>query len=75
MPRHKVSPLRGEEGVQGEGREQAEAEGETRIELGEDLPGAAIMFMGVGAGEMEVGLVEGSLGEEVGAGGGRIRLR
>jgi hypothetical protein len=34
----------------------------------EDLPRAAVLLVGVGAGEVEVELVEGSRGEEVGRG-------
>ena len=62
MPRHKVSPLGIELMIEGDGSEEAKLEGETRMELVEDLPRAEVFFMGVGAGEVEVKLVEGSLG-------------
>ena len=52
-------------GGQGEGREPAEAEREARIEWVEDLPGAEVVFVRVGTGEVAGELVEGSLGQEV----------
>jgi len=36
---------------------QAELEGPARFELFDDLPGAEVLFVGVGAGEVEVELV------------------
>ena len=38
MPRHKVSPLGIELMIEGDGSEEAKLEGETRMELVEDLP-------------------------------------
>ena len=54
--------------VEGDGSEQAKLEGEAGSEPLEDLPGAAVSLMGVGADEVAVELVGGGLGEEVGAG-------
>jgi len=55
--------------VEEDGGKQAEAEGEAGVELLDDLPRAAVSFVGIGADEVEVELVEGSLGQEVGAAG------
>jgi len=46
---------------------QAELERPARLELFDDLPGAEILFVGIGTNEVEVELVGESLGEEVAA--------
>jgi hypothetical protein len=43
-----------------------------RLKLLDDLPRAEVLFMGVGAGEIEVELIGESFGEEVAAGGERF---
>ena len=69
MPTHIVSPLGVEEVVQEDGAEQAEFQRRVRSEALEDLPGALVVLVRVGAHEVEVELVEGSLGQEIGAAG------
>jgi hypothetical protein len=49
------------------GRKQADAEGEAGSELLNDLPRGETSFMGIGASQVEVELVERSLGHELGA--------
>src|SRR5712692_9849235 len=73
-PREIVSPGVVQVIVQEDGREQAELERPARLELLDDLPGAEILFVGVGAGEVEVELVGVSLGEEVAAAGERFQI-
>src|SRR3972149_5728105 len=51
------------------GGKQAEVEGEAGVELLDDLPRATASFVGVGSDEGEVELIEGSLGQELGAAG------
>ena len=67
MPTHIVSPLGVEEVVQEDGSEEAEFQGGARSEPLEDLPRALVLLVGVGAHEVEVELIEGGFGEEVGA--------
>ena len=55
--------------VEGDGCPEAKLERESRMELLEDLPRGEVGFMGVGTCEVEVELVERSLGEEVGTAG------
>jgi hypothetical protein len=53
--------------VEEDGGKQAEFERRAGSEPLDDLPGAEVLFVGVGPHEIEVELVEGSLGQEVGA--------
>ena len=69
MPTHIVSPLWVEVVVQEDGTEKAEFQRGARSEPLEDLPGATVLLVRVGAYEVEVELVEGSLGQEIGAAG------
>src|SRR5712692_996708 len=55
--------------VEEDGRKQAEVEGKAGSEVLDDLPWGETSFMGVGTSQVEVELVEGSLGQEVGAAG------
>jgi len=48
-------------------RKQAEAEGEAGSELLDDLPWGKTSLVGIGASQVEVELVEGNLGHELGA--------
>jgi hypothetical protein len=68
-PREIVSPGIVQVVIQKHRRKQAELEGEARSELFEDLPGAEVLFVGVGANQIEVELIGEGLGEEVGAAG------
>jgi hypothetical protein len=49
------------------GRKQADAEGEAGSELVDDLPWGEVSLVGIGASQVEVELVEGSLGHELSA--------
>ena len=55
--------------IQKDGREEADLQGSRGIDLLDDLPRGKTTFVGIGPDEVEVELVESSLGEEVGAGG------
>ena len=55
--------------MQEHGRKQAELERRGGSEPLDDLPRAQVVLMGVGPHEVEVELVKGSLGQEVGAAG------
>ena len=45
-----------------------------RLELFDDLPGAEILFVGIGTNEVEVELVGEGFGEEVAAAGERFQI-
>jgi hypothetical protein len=62
-----VSPLWVETIIEEDGRKQASIERESRMELVNDLPRGEIFFMGIGAGQIEIELIERSLGHKVGA--------
>jgi hypothetical protein len=60
--------------IQEDGRKQAELEGPARLEVFHNLPGTEILFVGVGANEVEVELVGESFGEEIAAIGERFQV-
>ena len=60
-----VSPLRVETIIEEEGRKQASIERESRMKLVNDLPRGEIFFMGIRPGQIEVELIERSLGHKV----------
>jgi len=66
MPREIVSPCVIEVIIQ-DGREQADLERPTRLEVLDNLPGTEVLLGGVGADEVEVELVGEGFGEEVAA--------
>ena len=74
MPRDIVSPGGVEVIIQKDRWEQAELERPARLQLLDDLPGAQILFVGVGANEVEVELIGEGLGEEVAAAGERFQV-
>jgi len=69
-----VSPLWIETIVEEDGGKQAQLERRAGSEPLDDLPGAQVLFVGVGPHQIEVKLVEGSLGQEVGAVGERFQV-
>jgi hypothetical protein len=69
MPRHIVSPCVVEVVVQEHGWKQAEFERRAGSEPLDDLPGALILLVGVGACEVEVQLVGVHFGQELAAAG------
>jgi hypothetical protein len=73
-PRHIVSPRVVEVVVQEHGWKQAECEWGARGEPLDDLPGALIFFVRVGANEIGIELVGVSLGEEIGAAGEILQI-
>ena len=66
-PWHIVSPLLVEVIIQKDGRKQAKFEGKPRGEALDDLPRAEILFVGVGAHQIEIELVSVHLGQELAA--------
>jgi len=62
-----VSPLGVETIIEEGGRKQADVEGEAGSELLEDLPRGETSLVRIGAGQVEVELVEGSFAKELGA--------
>src|SRR3970040_685444 len=54
---------------------QAEAEGEAGSELLDDLPWGETSLVRIGASQVEVELVEGSLGQELGAAGESFQVK
>ncbi len=62
-----VSPLWVETIVEKERGKQADVEGEVGMELLDGLPGAEASFVGMGADPIGVELIEGGIGEQVGA--------
>ena len=69
MPREIVSPGVVEVILQEDGWKQAELERPARLELVDDLPGAEILFVSIGTGEIEVELVGEGFGQEITAAG------
>src|SRR5260370_33977451 len=67
VPRDIVSPRVVQVVIQENRWKQAELERPARLELFDDLPGAEILFVGIGTNEVEVELVGESLGGEVAA--------
>src|SRR3972149_6124257 len=57
------------------GGKQAEVEGEAGVELLDDLPRATASLVGVGSAAVEVELIEGSLGQELGAAGESFQVK
>jgi hypothetical protein len=74
VPRDIVSPRVVQVVIQEHGREQAELKGRARFEVLDDLPGAEVLFVGVGANEVEVELIGKGLGEEVAAAAERFQV-
>jgi hypothetical protein len=74
MPRHIVSPGVVQVVIQEDGWKQAELERPAGLELLDDLPGAEVLFVGVGADEVEVELIGKGFGEEVSAPGKRFQV-
>ena len=73
-PREIVTPRVVQVIIQEDGREQAELEGPAGLKLLDDLPGREILFVGIGADEVEVELIGVSFGEEVAAAGERFQI-
>jgi hypothetical protein len=67
VPREIVSPGVVEVIIQEDGWKQAELQRRAGLELLDDLPGTEVMFVGVGADEVEVELVGKGFGEEIAA--------
>jgi len=65
MPRDIVSPRVVQVIIQENRGKQAEMERPAGLELLDDLPGAEVLFVGVGTDEVEVELVGKSFGEKV----------
>jgi hypothetical protein len=74
-PREIVSPGIIQVVIQKHRWKQAELEGEARSELLEDLPRAEVLFVGVGANQIEVDLIGEGLGEEVSPAGERFQVK
>ncbi len=74
MPREIVSPGAVEVIIQKDEWKQAELEGPARLELFDDLPRGEIVFVGIGAGEIEVELVSEGFGQEIAATGERFQV-
>jgi hypothetical protein len=73
-PREIVTPRVVQVIVQEDGRKQTELERPAGLELLNDLPGAEVLFVRVGADEVEIELVGEGFGEEVGAAGKRFQV-
>jgi len=73
-PRDIVSPGVIEVIIQEDRWKQAELKRPTWLELLDDLPGAEVLFVGIGADEVEVELVGEGFGEEVAAAGERFPI-
>jgi hypothetical protein len=73
-PREIVTPRVVQVIVQEDGRKQAELERPVGLELLNDLPGTEVLFVRVGADEVEIELVGEGFGEEVGAAGKRFQV-
>ena len=71
VPRDIVSPRAIQVVIQKDRRKQAELERPAGLKLLDDLPGAEVLFVGVGADEVEVELIGKGLGEEITAAGER----
>src|SRR5260370_26258120 len=65
VPRDSVSPRVVQVIIQEDRWKQAELERPTRLELLDDLPGAEVLLVRVGADQVEVELVGESFGEEI----------
>ena len=74
MPRDIVSPRAIQVVIQKDRRKQAELERPAGLKLLDDLPGAEVLFVGVGADEVEVELIGKGLGEEITAAGERFQI-
>src|SRR5208337_4576222 len=74
VPRDIVSPGVVQVIIQEDRWKQAELERPARLELLDDLPGAEVLFVGVGADEVEVELIGKGLGKEVAAAGERFQV-
>ena len=74
MPREIVSSGAIEVIIQKDGWKQAELEGPARLELFDDRPRGEIVFVGIGAGEIEVELVSEGFGQEIAATGERFQV-
>ena len=68
-PREIVSPGVVQVVIQKDGRKQAELERPAGLELLDDLPGGEVLFMGVGADEVEIELVGEGFGQKIAAAG------
>jgi hypothetical protein len=75
VPRDIVSPRVIQVVIQEDGREQAELKGRARFEVLDNLPGAEVLFVGVGTNEVEGELIGEGLGEEVAAAGKRFQVK
>ena len=74
VPRDIVSPRAIQVVIQKDRRKQAELERPAGLKLLDDLPGAEVLFVGVGADEVEVELIGKGLGEEITAAGERFQI-
>src|SRR5258707_9256656 len=75
VPRDIVSPRVVQVIIQEDRWKQAELERPTRLELLDDLPGAEVLLVRVGADQVEVELVGESLGEEIATAGERFQVK
>jgi hypothetical protein len=73
-PRDIVAPGVIEVIIQEDRGKQAELERPAGLEMLDDLPGAEVLFVGVGANEIEVELVGESFGEEIAASGEGLEI-